>query len=67
MTKFRISANGEWFYTDVIEADSLDEARAIMLEAIRNKTLSPIHGPGVSWLEAHRTIEDAVTSEQDPR
>jgi hypothetical protein len=63
MPKFRISAHGEWFYTDVVEADTLDEARAVMLEAIRNKTLPPIHGPGVTWLETHRVIANGVTEQ----
>jgi hypothetical protein len=58
MPKYRISANGEWFYTDVIEATDAIDARSKMAERIRNGILKPIQGPGISFLEHHRIVDE---------
>jgi hypothetical protein len=63
--RFRVSAHGEWFYTDIIEAADLTEARKTMVESIRNRRLQPITGPGITFVE-HHPIEE-VPAEPDPR
>lgn len=59
MPKYRVSANGEWFYTDTIEATDLLDAREQLAERIRSGALQPSQGPGITFWEHHRIVGES--------
>jgi hypothetical protein len=63
--RFRVQAHAEYFYTATVEADDVDRAEQMLIQKIRDESLKPLSGPGISRIGTYRIVDGTLIKETD--